>query len=407
MGGRARIVETDRHPLVVGSVVASERTGRGQAPTVMVYGHVDVQPAGVLTEWESPPFDAEVRDGWLYGRGTADDKGNLYLLLKAVELLAREGSLPVDVEIVCDAEEEILGTSVCDFVERLDRPIDACLIFDAPMIDRNLPAFIIGGRGLVYFNARIRTGERALHSGLYGGAALNAAHVLIDALGAVVAGRGELSIGAQRPGDDERDAWSLLEDGNQVLGNSGAAPSDSGAGAEFYARTLGLPALDVNAITCGNALEQSNSVPAEAVANVSVRLVPGQDPEAVTERLEALLRSTLPPGATLTLNRWSAVEASLISADAPALQVALEAFERVLGRRPPCLRTGGSLPILNALARKEVPVILTGFAPPESNVHSVNERLLLSHIPIGIVAAREVLMSLGERRLGESREREE
>jgi acetylornithine deacetylase/succinyl-diaminopimelate desuccinylase-like protein len=272
------------------------------------------------------------------------------------------------------------------------------------MIDRELPAFISGSRGLVYLNARVRTGERALHSGLFGGAALNAAHVMVEMLSTVLDRRDEFTTGALPPGEDEVASWSLLEDGAEVLTASGASPSDSRAGAEFYARTLGLPALDVNAISCGNALEQSNSVPAVAIANLSVRLVPGQDPAGVAAQLEALLRASLPAGATLTLERWSAVEAGVVPADSDALQLGLDAFERVLGRRPPCIRTGGSLPILQALAQKRIPVILTGFAPPESNVHSANERLLLAHIPLGVAAAREVLSSLGDRRLGQRRE---
>jgi acetylornithine deacetylase/succinyl-diaminopimelate desuccinylase-like protein len=196
-GGRCDLVSADPQPLVVGEIPASTRNG--PVPTVLLYGHFDVQPPDPLEAWDSPPFEPEVRDGWIYARGAADDKGNLFLLLKAAELLAREGRLPVNVRIACDGEEETGGHSIVDFLAADTRGADACVIFDGPMPKIDVPAFEVGTRGLVYFHVRARTGTRDLHSGFYGGAALNAVHVLLQALGAVAAMPSELSAGATPP----------------------------------------------------------------------------------------------------------------------------------------------------------------------------------------------------------------
>ena len=196
-GGECEIVETDTQPLAVGEIRAS--SGAEDAPTVLLYGHVDVQPAAPLDLWESPPFEPEIRGEWLYGRGVADDKGNLYLLLKAAALLAAEGALPVNVRIACDAEEEIGGESIVHFIAADERGADACVIFDGGMARRDVPLFMVGTRGLVYFHVRLRTGERDLHSGIFGGAALNAVHALMDTLRAVTETPEELRRG-HRPG---------------------------------------------------------------------------------------------------------------------------------------------------------------------------------------------------------------
>ena len=154
-GGECELVETDAQPLAVGELRASHDADA--APTVLLYGHVDVQPPAPLDQWESPPFEPEIRGDWLYGRGVADDKGNLYLLLKAAAQLADEGALPVNVRIACDAEEEIGGHSIVDYIAADERGADACVIYDGGMPRRDVPAFMVGTRGLVYFHVRLRT----------------------------------------------------------------------------------------------------------------------------------------------------------------------------------------------------------------------------------------------------------
>jgi acetylornithine deacetylase/succinyl-diaminopimelate desuccinylase-like protein len=391
-GGTCALVETGAQPLVVGELRASLDADR--APTVLVYGHVDVQPAGELGLWESPPFEPEVRDGWLFGRGAVDDKGNLYLLLKAATTLAEEGALPVNVRIACDGEEEVGGHSIVDFLAADERGADACLIFDSDMPKPGVPAFNIATRGLVYFHVTARTGERDLHSGMFGGAALNAVHALMQALAAVVAVPDELRAGTIAPTPEELGAWAELEPGEQVLRDEGARPLDPRAAEEFYERIGASTAVDVNGIHGGEAELQKTVLPVEAHANVSIRLAPGQDPEQIAEAFEQVLREAAPPGTDLTLERWSQSPPSLVEPGSRAVRLAQEAFERVVGRRPLLTRTGGTIPLAPALAARGIPTILTGFALPGSNIHGPNERLLVANIPLGIAAARETLVAL-------------
>ena len=390
-GGDCELLQTQGAPLAVGEIRAS--AGAADAPTVLVYGHFDVQPAAPLDAWQSPPFEPEVRDGWLYARGAADDKGNLYLLLKAAELLAREGALPVNVRVVCDGEEESGGDSVVEFLRDDERGADACVIFDGPMPRMDVPAFEVGTRGLVFFHVRARTGERDLHSGLYGGAALNALHALTQSLAAVAAMPEELRAGTIPPTDEELAAWRQLDPGAQVLAERGARPKDATAAEEFYLRTFVEAAVDVNGIRGGEPVLQKTVLPVEAEANVSIRLAPGQDVDEVAGAFEAILLAAAPTGTDLEIERLAASRAGLFPADSQAVRLAQDAFERVLGRRPLLLRSGGTLPIVPALADKEIPSILSGFDVPEGNVHAPNERLLVRYLPLGVAAARETLVA--------------
>ena len=391
-GGDAEVVETPTFPLVVGEVRASSG---GEAPTVLCYGHFDVQPPAPLDEWESDPFEPTVRDGWLYARGTADDKGQLYALLKAAEELAAAGELPVNVRFVCDGEEETGGRQVVEFIERDERGADAAVIFDSAMLRPGAPVFHTGTRGLVYFHVRVRTGERDLHSGVFGGAALSATDALMETLRGVLPGEDglppePLRAGVVAPSDEELSAWKELDPGAQVIAEGGARPYDGEAADEFYIRTWAQPAVTVNGVSGGEAHLQKTVLPVFAEANVSIRLAPGQDPEELTPVMEELLRESAPPGADVGVERWAFSRAGRVPPDAPAIQLGLDAFERVIGARPLLIRVGGTLPIVPALADKGIPTVLTGFDLPEGNIHSPNERLRVDHIPLAVDAAKEL-----------------
>jgi acetylornithine deacetylase/succinyl-diaminopimelate desuccinylase-like protein len=395
-GGEAVVVDWAGQPLAIGELRA---TAGPDAPTVLCYGHVDVQPAAPLELWESDPFEPELRGEYLYGRGTVDDKGQLYMLLAAARELARAGELPVNVRIWCDGEEETGGHSIVDYLAADERGAQAAVIFDSGMIRRGLPAFDVATRGLVYLHVTVRTGERDLHSGVYGGAALNAAHALAGMITALVAGDGRLAEplrrGAAAPTEEELARWRELPAGADELAGRGARPADARAAEEFYLRTLAEPALDVNGFASGSPELQKTVLPVEAVANLSLRLAPGQDVEATAAALERLLAGVAPTGASVTVERLSASPPGLVDADAKAIHLGLDAFERVLGVRPVLVRSGGTIPILPALGEQGIPTILTGFGLPDSNVHAPNERLLADYLQLGTAAAAALFRALG------------
>jgi acetylornithine deacetylase/succinyl-diaminopimelate desuccinylase-like protein len=393
-GGSAEVRETSTQPLILGDLPASN----GSAPTVLVYGHVDVQPPEPLELWESEPFALEEREGWLYGRGIVDDKGQLYMLARAAADLAAAGELPVNVRFACDSEEESGGHQIVDFLAADERGADAALIFDSGMTTRGVPEFAVAVRGLVYFHLTVRTGGRDLHSGVFGSAALNATHALMRILTAVQAQDGRLPeplrAGIVPPTDEELAAWAELVPGEQMLAEADARTVDSRAAEEFYLRTTAEPSLEVNGILGGSPTLQKTVLPVHAEANLSIRLAPGQDVEEIARVLEQLLRDAAPDGAELDVQRLSSSPAALVPPDTPAIQLAQDAFERTMSRRPLLVRSGGTLPIVPALVDKGIPTIVTGFATPESSIHSPNERLLAEYMPLGIETAKELYRRL-------------
>jgi len=396
-GGTAELAPLGEGFLALGELPAS--SGAADAPTVLVYGHFDVQPAAPLELWESDPFELAVRDGWAYARGIADDKGQLYVLLKAAAELAREGALPVNVRIACDGEEEIGGHTIVDFLAADDGAADACVIFDAGFLRPGLPAFCIATRGLVTLEIAVTTGGRDLHSGIYGGAALNAIHVLVDGLAALFPRDGRLPEplrqGIVPPAEEEVAGWRELPPGGDELAGQGAKPLDARAAEEFYLRTWAEPSLDVNGILGGKPGVRNTTISARASAELSIRLAPGQEVAPIGAAAERMLREGLPEGAKLEVRTAGAPPAS-IRPDEAAVQLGLDAFERTVGVRPLLVRSGGTIPIVPALAARGTPTILTGFSLPESNIHSPNERLPVEHLPLGVATARELFGALAK-----------
>ena len=340
-----------------------------------------------------------MRDGWLYARGVADDKGQLWMLLQAAAELAAAGRLPVNVRFACDGEEETGGHSIVEFLEADERGADACVIFDSSMLARGVPCFNLSARGMAYFHVKLRTGARDLHSGMFGGAALNALHALIaDAAGGPARAPTGCSRSRSAPGSRRRPrtSWrpgAALQPGAEVLADQGARPADAKAAEEFYLRTWAGAAVDVHGIQGGSPILQKTVLPVFAEANLSIRLAPGQDGrrDLGGDGAAAARRSCRRGPSSRSSAGRSARPGSSRPTSGPSSS-GLDAFERVLGVRPLLVRSGGSLPIVPALAEKGIPTVITGFDLPEGNIHSPNERLLLEYLPLGVAAARELFL---------------
>jgi acetylornithine deacetylase/succinyl-diaminopimelate desuccinylase-like protein len=393
VGGTAEVLADGR--LVAGDIPASD----GGAPTVLAYGHYDVQPPDPLELWEGDPFEATVRGDWLYARGVADDKGQLWMQLKAAEELVREGRLPVNLRIVCDGEEESAGDEIARYLERDERGADAAVVMDGWMKRWGQPEIVTATRGIVSAEVELRTGERDLHSGHYGGTALNAVHALTQALTAVFPRDGRLPEplreGVVPPSEDELASWSAMPPGEEELRRVGAKPLDLRAADEFYVRAWAEPSMDVTAILGGKPGLRNTTLVSRASAQVTVRLVPDQDPERIGAALDRLLREAAPDGSELEVT-LAGGPPGVLAREGPVLQAGIAALERAFGRRPLVVRTGGSLPIVPALAAAGIPTILAGMATPDSNTHSPNERLLLEAFPTGVRAARELYLALAQ-----------
>ena len=394
LGGEAEVREDGR-------LVVAEIAGPPGAPTVLVYGHYDVQPPAPLELWDSEPFGAEVRGEWLYARGVADDKGQLWMQLKAIEELVAEGVPPLTFRVVCDGEEETGGDAIIRFLENDEGPVDACVVLDGWMKRRNSPEFVVATRGLVALDVEVRTGERDLHSGHYGGTALNAIHALAQALTALFPRDGRLPeplrSGVTHPSADEAEGWLELPPGAEELARVGAVPLDDRADEDFYERVFVEPSLDVTGILGGKPGMRNTTLVSSASAGITIRVAPGQDPEVLATAAEELLRKALPAGARLEITARDLTPPAVLPRDTEVLELARDAFEGVFGRRPLIVRVGGTLPITAALAARGIPTVMAGLALPDSHTHSPNERMLLETFPLGVAAARETYRAIGAR----------
>jgi len=397
-GGTAELTPFGEKELALGEISASN--GAKDAPTVLVYGHFDVQPPAPLDLWESDPFELTLRDDWAYARGITDDKGQVWILLKAAQRLVEQNALPVNLRFACDGEEEIGGTTIVDWIRSDDAGADAGIIFDGGMLRVDVPMFSLSTRGLIAFDVKVTTGDRDLHSGMYGGAALNAIHVLMQVLSAVTAGPNGLlpdvlRQGIVAPTPQELENWKALPSGADELALQGARPLDPNAAEQFNIRTMAEPSADVNGIIGGKPGVRNTTLSVHAAGEITVRLAPGQDVQTIGEAVEKLMRDAAPEGAELDI-KWAGVPAGLMRPDAPAIQLGADAFEQVLGVRPLLVRSGGTLPIVPALADAGIPTVLTGFGLPESNVHSPNEKFLVRYFAQGIDTAAALFTKLAE-----------
>jgi acetylornithine deacetylase/succinyl-diaminopimelate desuccinylase-like protein len=392
-GGVAEVLDGYGHPLVVGEL----RAARADAPTVLVYGHYDVQGPGDLDAWLTPPFEPSVRGGRLYARGASDDKGNFLPLLHAACELHRAGELPVHVRVLVEGEEEISGSGVARWLREDRRGADCAIVFDSGTPDEATPAITVALRGLARLDVTVRSARRDLHSGIYGGSVVNALHVLHAMLATVLPGpdgrlREELRAGIEPPDAAELASWSRLTGGDALLATAGGRPLHPAAGADYYAINGAEASLDVHAISGG---EPRTIVPAVARATLSQRLAPGQRAAEVAATLERLLRAAAPDAVDVEIAAETA-EPIRFALDTPPIRLAAGAIERATGTAPAFMRLGATIPIVAELAARGMPVIVSGFAVLADAMHAPNESFRLESLRLGEATARELLRALGD-----------
>lgn len=401
-GLAAERVDNGGPPLVYG-----EWQGAPDKPTVLIYGHYDVQPVDPLDAWRHPPFEPTLEGETLLGRGTTDDKGQLFCHLKAVEaILAERGRLPVNVKLLVEGEEESGGDSVDRFVrDRADRvACDVALISDSTMFPGQ-PVLASGARGIVMFELLARGPNRDLHSGEFGGAVANPLNALAWVLGGLIdRGTGRILL----PGfyddvlpvsEEERAEMSELPfDEDAYRQGLGVAALFGEKGFSTVERTSVRPTCDVNGMWGGYQGAGGKTVlPAEAGAKLSLRLVPDQDPGRVAEILREHVAALSLPGIELELREMDSARPWRLDAEGPLVEAALRAMEDVWGRRPLRARGGGTLPILTTLTEVlKVPVLLLGFGLPDDRPHSPNEKIELTQFFGGLRSSVRILDRLGE-----------
>ncbi len=397
-GGTTAMHSSGGQPFIVGEVPASE--GHDGARHVLIYGHYDVQPPGDPERWLTPPFMPTVRDGYLYGRGASDNKGNFFQIMCAVQRLRAQGALPVNVTFLIDGEEESGGDSAIRWIEELDVLPDVAVIWDGDQVALGRPAVQTGVRGLCYRKVTVTCGELDGHSGIYGGAAMNAIHVLMDVLDAVRPRDGslpeELWVGVSPVPDRERAAWSALPAGAQMLADAGLVPADPDAAADFNERTLAGPSVDVHSVWAGDADAVKTVIPSVAHAMVSLRVAPGQDAAHVGAVFSELLRSAAPAAATVTVENRGDAAPGLMDPDHPMMLAAARGLAAGAGAPVTPVRSGGTLPVFAALTSREIPTVMTGFALPDDAIHSPNERMLVANLGTGVRAGMAMLQAMAE-----------
>jgi acetylornithine deacetylase/succinyl-diaminopimelate desuccinylase-like protein len=386
----AEVLEDRDHPVVWG-----ESPRVDGAPTLLIYGHYDVQPVDPVSEWVSPPFEPTVRDGQLYARGAADDKGQVYCLLKAYEAaLGADGKPPLNINFIIEGEEESGGRVIEDLLTREpDRTrADAVLVCDMSYFAEGIPAVYTALRGLCYAEIHVRTADRDLHSGTYGGVAPNALEVLVRILGGLKSRSGEIELpklykSVKEPTKAELKAWKKLPfDQKKYLAEELTARALTGLKEySVFERTWALPTFDIHGIRGGFAGEGAKTViPARAMAKVSLRLVPGLSFERVARWLTRAIEKLTPKYADVELKILHGGDPVEVDVGAPPFAVLDDAFEAVTGRRTVTVRAGGSIPVIPLLAISGAPVILTGIGLPDDGLHSPNEKLTLSQLWEGV-----------------------
>ncbi|WP_160718721.1 dipeptidase [Bacillus sp. USDA818B3_A] len=386
------IIQTKGHPIIYADYLHQEN-----APTVLVYGHYDVQPVDPVHLWETPPFEPTIRDEKIYARGATDDKGQTFLHIKAVEtLLKLEGKLPVNVKFCIEGEEEIGSPNLPPFLaENQDKlACDVVVISDSDMWDRGVPAITYSLRGLCALEVSLKTANSDLHSGMFGGGVQNANHLLVQLLSSLHDANGKVNVDhfyddVELLTEFEKDQIKALGFNEEKLKKSLGLTELTGGENDYPypERISSRPTLEINGLWGGFQGEGTKTViPNEAHAKITCRLVHNQNPEKIQGLIKKHLEEQAPKGCMVKVTLQDTGNPFLTPIDSPMIQKAAEAYENVYGKAPVYKREGGSIPIVSDFNQSlNAPVVLMGFGLPDENLHAPNEHFNLENFDKGIL----------------------
>ena len=396
------IIRGNGHPLVYG-----EWLGAPGKPTILIYGHYDVQPVDPIDEWVSEPFEPTVREGQVYARGASDDKGQVLANIKALEVLREaHGRLPVNVKFLIEGEEEVGGKAVAAFVfnARARLSADAALVSDTAMYMPEVPTLTTGLRGLLYTEWEAKGARSDLHSGLFGGVAPNAVFGLVELLAKCKDADGRVQIPGfydevEAPSATEKSSWDRIafDEGAYRRDEVRSSALVGEPGYSVFERIGARPTFEVHGIAGGFTAEGSKTViPATATAKISARLVPRQDPNRVFQAMSDFARRNAPTGIEVGVRRKHAAPATLVSTDHPVVRTASAALEEVWGSKTVFIRSGGTIPIVGDFQEHlGIPTVLMGYGLPDDALHAPNEKFSLRNFHMGIASTARFLELLG------------
>lgn len=399
---KAEIVETDGHPAVY-----AESKGPSGSPTVLFYGHYDVQPADPLSEWTTPPFEPEVRDGRIYGRGVADDKGQVHIHLKAIEsILKTNEQLPLTVKFLVEGEEETGSTHLDELIRsNLERlRCQAVVVSDSPMFAEGYPSICVGLRGLAYGEIIVHGPKQDLHSGAFGGGVANPANVLAQILSGLKDAENRVTV----PGfyddvvvlnDEQKKSFSDLPFNEAAWLELTGSPAISGeTGFSTLERLWARPTLDINGLVSGYTGEGAKTiVPSSARAKISARLVANQEPDKILDLLEKRVLELAPESVEVEFVRHHGGMPYLGPSDHPAFQAARNALQTGFDKTPVEIREGGTIPVVSTFSNVlKAPCVLMGFGLPDQNIHGPNENLRVANYHGGIRSIAAFLYEFAE-----------
>ena len=408
-----RLIETSTgtrtgHPLVYGEWLHAG----ADSPTVLLYGHYDVQPAEPLDEWKNPPFEPEERNGNLYARGAVDDKGQMWMHVKALESLMKaesadgNGTLPLNVRVIVEGEEEVGGEGVATFVREHGDQLkaDCAIVSDTDMFAPDVPTLCVGLRGMIYTELEVRGAATDLHSGMYGGAAPNPFVALAQIIAQLKREDGRIAIpgfydGIEEPTKAELEAWRSLPFDEEAYRKAQVGSPELTGETMFSVleRTWSRPTMDVHGMPGGFIGAGAKTViPAKATAKISFRLVPGMDPQQTFAKYKAFVEEILPRGVTVDVRLIHSGEPFVVSTDNDFIRAATSALAQVFGRETVFVRGGGSIPIIADFGTElGIPTVMMGFGIPDDNLHAPNEKFNLSNFHHGIEALIRFLSLAG------------